>query len=88
MCLRIHGDSYLSGLKAKSRSSGFNCFSDFPTEPTATPDPEATPPPENGAIHVHPVIMKAVLSSAADAKTDAVFFNCKEGITLRRLLQL
>jgi hypothetical protein len=80
MCLQIHSDaSYLSEIKVKSRSSGFDFLSDSPKEPTSTSDPNATSPPENGTVHVHSTITKPVLSSTADAETGAVLFNCKEG---------
>jgi hypothetical protein len=76
MCLHIHSDaSYLSELKAKSRSSGYTFLSNLPKEPTAIPYPNATPHPENSAIRVHSAIMKFFLSSATEAETDAVLFN-------------
>ena len=88
MCIHIHSDgSYLSERNARSRAGGLFFLSDLADDPTATPDPEATPPPLNGAIHVLSSIIKAVVSSASEAELGALFFNAKEAVVLRTTLE-
>eukprot|EP00980_Cylindrotheca_fusiformis_P027368 scaffold20194_cov75-Cylindrotheca_fusiformis.AAC.1 len=66
MVLYVESDaSYLSETKARSRVAGFHYLSDKMPNPT---DPNAKPPPMNGAINVTCKVMKAVLSSAAEAE--------------------
>jgi hypothetical protein len=84
MILHIHSDaSYLSESEARSRAGGFFFLSSPVLD---TPDPNAPPPPFNGAIHIHCSIMKMVLSSAAEAELGALFFNAKDGAMLRTTL--
>jgi hypothetical protein len=84
MILHIHSDaSYLSESEARSRAGGFFFLS---SPVLGTPDPNAPPPPSNGAIHIHCSIMKMVLSSAAEAELGALFFNAKDGAMLRTTL--
>ena len=72
MHLHIHSDaSYLSEIRARSRAGGYFFLSDKPKK--LPPEPHNTPPPLNGAIHVHSSIMRSVLSSATEAETGALF---------------
>ena len=50
------------------------------------PDPDAPPPPFNGAILVISTILKAVMSSATEAESGSLFYNCKEATVLRQTL--
>jgi hypothetical protein len=87
MILHIHSDaSYLSELKARSRAGGIFFLSDLAADPTATPDPNAEPPPNNGAIHMVSSIMQQVLASATEAEFGALFYNAKEAAMLRTTL--
>jgi hypothetical protein len=88
MCLHIHSDaSYLSEKQARSRAGGIFFLSTQPEDPTASPKPDAVPPPQNGAIHVLSSIMKSVLSSATEAELGALFYNAKDGAMLRNVLE-
>ena len=44
-------------------------------------------PPNNGAILTVATIIKAVMSSAAEAELGALFINAKEAVYLRRILE-
>ena len=85
MCLKIHSDaSYLSEPKARSRAGGhFFLSSNQLTPPSAT----SIPPPRNGAIHTLCQIMKVVLASATEAELGAAFFNAKDGVLCRTILE-
>jgi hypothetical protein len=88
MALHVHSDaSYLSEKKARSRAGGIFFLSNQLTTPDKAPLPDDTPPPNNGAIHVHSSIMSAVLSSATEAELGALFFNGKEAAMLRNTLR-
>jgi hypothetical protein len=50
------------------------------------PDPNAVPPPFNGAIHIHCSILQAVIASASDAELGALFYNAKDAAMLRATL--
>ena len=88
MGLHVHSDaSYLSESKARSRIGGYFFLSDCDlTNPPKRPDPDAPPPPFNGAILVVSSILKAVMSSATEAETGGLFYNCKEATVLRQIL--
>jgi hypothetical protein len=82
MHLHIHSNaSYLSEIRARSRAGGYFFLSDKPKK--LPPEPHNTPPPLNGAIHVHSSIMRSVLSSATEAKTGALFHNAKDAAPFR-----
>jgi hypothetical protein len=88
MALWIDSDaSYLTAPKARSRASGFHYLSDFPTDPDKAPDPNAPPPPSNGAINILCQIMREVVSSAAEAELAALFHNGKEACPIRICLE-
>jgi hypothetical protein len=88
MALHVHSDaSYLSEKKARSRAGGIFFLSDRLASPTTAPSPDATPPPSNGAVHVHSSIISAVLSSATEAELAALFYNGKEAAMLRNTLR-
>jgi hypothetical protein len=82
MYLHIHSDaSYLSEIRARSRAGGYFFLSDRPKK--LPPAPTGTPPPLNGAIHVHSSIMRSVLSLATEAETGALFHNAKDAAPFR-----
>ena len=45
------------------------------------------PIPLNGAIYVYSGILKFVVASAAEAELGALFVNCREGKTIRLILE-
>ena len=80
MVLYIHSDaSYLSEPKARSRVGGFFYLGNK-NEPNNNPHP-------NGPVHIESRIMKNVMSSAAEAKTGALFHNGQECAHLRNILK-
>ena len=44
-------------------------------------------PPNNGAVMTISQIIKAVLSSAAEAKVGALYINCREAVPARHVLE-
>ncbi len=77
MVLAAHSDaSYLSESNARSRAGGHF----FMSSNTDTP-------PNNGAVMTISQIIKAVLSSAAEAEIGALFINCREAVPARQLLE-
>jgi hypothetical protein len=87
MVLHVHSDaSYLSESQARSRSGGFFYLSSGDPKFTTTIDPNSPPPPENGNILVPCVILKVVVSSAAEAELGALFHNGKEAAAIRTTL--
>jgi hypothetical protein len=86
MILHIVSDaSYLSASNSRSRLGGYFYLSNMPVSmpPVATD----TPPPFNGPVLVTASIIKAVLSSAAEAELGALFYNGKEGCQIRNTLE-
>ena len=77
MVLAVHSDaSYLSETKARSRAGGhFFCSKDEQY------------PENNGAILTVSQIIKAVMSSAAEAELGALYINAREAVPLRILLE-
>ena len=77
MVLAAHSDaSYLSETNARSRAGGHFYMSD--NSPT---------PPNNGAVLTVAQIIKAVMSSAAEAELGALYINCREAIPARHALE-
>ena len=77
MVLAGHSDaSYLSKSNARSRAGGHFFMSDD------TPNP-----PNNGAVLTVAQIIKAVMSSAAEAELGALYLNCHEAIPARHTLE-
>ena len=76
MQLAVHSDaSYLSEPKARSRAGGhFFLASDVPI------------PANNGAVLNTANLIKAVMSSAAEAEMGAIFLNAREAIPARNAL--
>jgi hypothetical protein len=76
MILAVHSDaSYLSEANARSRVGGhFFCSSDV------------NEPPNNGAVLNISKILKAVMSSAAEAELGALYINASEAVPMRKLL--
>ena len=80
MVLNIRSDaSYLSKAKAKSRVAGYYFMGSVPKN--------GQPIPLNGAIYVYSGILKFVVASAAEAELGALFVNCREGKTIRLILE-
>ena len=78
MKLAIHSDaSYLSEPKARSRAGGYF----FLTKNANSTDPN------NGAVLNVAQIIKAVMSSAAEAELGALFINAKHAIPMRNTLE-
>jgi hypothetical protein len=77
MVLAGHSDaSYLSESKARSRAGGhFFLASNSPY------------PDNNGAVLTVAKIIKAVMSSAAEAELGALYINCREAVPARHQLE-
>ena len=87
MCLHVDSDaSYLSVSKARSRIAGFHYLSSRPSDETTSTAPQ-TPPPTNGAILTPCMILKEVVSSAAEAELAGAFHNGKEACPIRITLE-
>ena len=77
MVLAAHSDaSYLSETQARSRAGGHF----FMSSNTEIPN-------NNGAVHTVAQIIKAVMSSAAEAELGALYINCREAIPARQVLE-
>jgi hypothetical protein len=89
MTLYVESDaSYLSEIKARSRTAGYHYLSSRPCDITQPPSPTDTPPPmNNGPINVPCKIMREVLSSAAEAEFAGLFYNGKEAAPKRTTLK-
>ena len=76
MILAVHSNaSYLSKANVRSRVGGhFFCSSDV------------SDPPNNGAVLNISKILKAVMSSAAEAELGALYINANEAVPMRQLL--
>jgi hypothetical protein len=77
MVLAVHSDaSYLSEPTARSQAGGhFFCSANMDD------------PPNNGAVLNIPKILKAIMSSAAEAELGALYINAREAIPMRHLLE-
>ncbi len=76
MVLAIHSNaSYLSEEKARSRAGGHHFLSE-----------NVAHPPNNGAIHNVAEIIKAVMSSAAEAELGSLYINARKGVQERQIL--
>ena len=79
MILHVESDaSYLTAPHARSRAAGYHFLSDRPTNPHGTPTQRDPPPRNNGAINILCIIMREVVTSAAEAELAALFYNAKE----------
>lgn len=77
MVLAVHSDaSYLCEPKARSRAGGHFFMSS-----------DTKMPPNNGAVLTVSQIIKAVMSSAAEAELGALYINAREAVPARRLLK-
>ena len=77
MVLAGHSDaSYLSETKARSRAGGHFFMSE-----------DETFPRQNGAVLTVAQIIKAVMSSAAEAEIAALYINAREAVPMRQLLE-
>jgi hypothetical protein len=75
--LAIHSDaSYLSKPKAQSRASGHFFLSENDQDPR-----------DNGSVHTVAKIIKAVMSSAAEAELRGLFINAKTAVPIRTTLE-
>jgi hypothetical protein len=76
MILAIHSDAgYCNETNSRSRAGGHFFLSD-----------DVDNPPNNGAILTLATIIKAVMSSAAEAELGALYLNAKEAVYLRQIL--
>ena len=76
MVLAVHSDtSYLTEPQARSRAGGHHYLSS-----------DVELPPNNGAVLNIAQIIKAVMSSAAEAEIGALFINAREAIPARMAL--
>ena len=77
MILAVHSDAgYLNEEDARSRAGGHHFLS------------ENVPlPPNNGAIHNVAEIIKAVMSSAAEAETGGLYINARKAVEERNILE-
>jgi hypothetical protein len=77
MILNVHSNAgYLNEKKARSQADGHFFLSNNDTSP-----------PNNGAILTNTTIIKAVMSSVAEAELGALYLNAKEATYLRQILQ-
>jgi hypothetical protein len=75
MILAAHSDaSYLSETKARSQAGGHFFLSENDNFPT-----------NNGAVLTISQIIKAVMSSAAEAELGALFINSQEAICIKQV---
>ena len=85
MVLWAHSDaSYLSVPKARSRAGGYLYLSACPNTP---PSHLTVPPPDNGPVDVLCHILRAVMSSAAEAELGALFLTAKQACPIRTALE-
>ncbi len=76
MVIAVHSDaSYLSESKARSRAGGHFFMTENEEEPR-----------NNGAVLTVAQIIKAVMSSAAEAELGGLYINSREAVPLRHLL--
>jgi len=76
MILQVHSDAgYCNEKKARSRAGGHFFLSNGDDDS-----------PNNGAILTIASIIKAVMSSAAEAELGALYLNAKEAIYIRQIL--
>jgi hypothetical protein len=77
MVLAIHSDaSYLSEPRARSRAGGHFFLSENDQVPR-----------DNGSVHTVAKIIKAVMSSAAEAELGGLFINAKTAVPIRTTLE-
>ena len=77
MVIAVHSDaSYLSETKARSRAGGHFFLSENDEYPS-----------NNGAVLTIAQIIKAVMSSAAEAEIGALYINSREAVPQRHLLE-
>ncbi len=77
MVYSIHSDAgYLNEANARSRARGHHYLSD--NQPF---------PPNNGAILTVSKIIKAVMSSAAEAELSALYIHACKGVEIRNILE-
>ena len=77
MVLAIHSDaSYLSEILARSRAGGHHFLSE-----------NVQFPANNGAILNLSTVIRAVMSSAAEAELGALFMNAKLAVPIRQTLE-
>ena len=76
MVLAIRSDAlYLSEANAQSRVGGHYFMSK-----------DSEVPPNNGAVHTVAKIIKAAMSSAAEAELGGLYFNVREAVPIRKNL--
>ena len=81
MILHIYSNaSYGSETKSRSKVGGLFTLNSHTADPTKPPIATHTP---NGAMHTVSNIMRSVMSSATEAEAGRLFYNAKDGVTLR-----
>ena len=81
MQLRIDSDTaYLVAPEAKSRIAGFFYCTNKTTNTLPTPV-------INGPVHVECRVLRHVVTSAAEAETAGIFYNCQTAVHLRHMLR-
>jgi hypothetical protein len=77
MILGIHSDAgYLNEENARSRQGGHHFMSE-----------DVLYPANNSAVHNEASIIKAVMSSAAEAELAALYTNARKGVEIRNILE-
>jgi len=77
MILAVHSNAeYLNEQNARSRAGGHHFLSE-----------DVPLPPNNGAIHNIAEIIKAVMSSAAEAETGALYINARKAVEEQNILE-
>jgi hypothetical protein len=77
MVYAFHSDAgYLNESNARSRAGGHHFLSE-----------NVENPPNNGAIHTLAEIIKAVMSSAAEAEIGSLYLNSRKGVEIRNILE-
>jgi hypothetical protein len=87
MILHVESDaSYQSETKSRSRVAGYHYLGPKPN-PALSDTDEAPAIPANGPITVISSILNVIVSSAAEAETAALYYNCREACALRTCLE-
>ncbi len=81
MMLYVDSDAaYLVAPKAKSRIAGyFYCSNASQSTPPT--------PPLNTPLHIECKVLQHIVTSAAEAETAGLFYNCQTAIHLKRMLE-
>jgi hypothetical protein len=87
MVLHVESDaSYQSETKARSRVAGYHYLGPNPAAESTNGD-KAPDIPTNGPVTVISHILNVVVSSAAEAETAGLYYNCREACAIRTCLE-